>query len=83
MCAALPRGRRARVFFGFHDGMLIALHAIVKKTQKTPAEELVLAKQKLKQVQSWHAKTRTSGQVSRAGSVKLESARRLPPPLKL
>jgi phage-related protein len=45
--------------FGFHDGMLIALHAIIKKTQKTPAEELALAKQRLKEVQSWHAKNLT------------------------
>src|ERR1019366_4874147 len=26
--SALPSRRQARVFFGFHDGMLIALHAI-------------------------------------------------------
>lgn len=42
--SALPSRRQARVFFGFHDGMLIALHAIIKKKQKTPAEELALAK---------------------------------------
>lgn len=57
--SALPSRRQARVFFGFHNGMLIALHAIIKKTQKTPAEELLLAKQRLKEVQSWHAKTPT------------------------
>jgi phage-related protein len=57
--SALPSKRQARVFFGFHDGMLIALHAIIKKTQKTPVKELVLAKQRLKEAQSWHAKTRT------------------------
>ena len=50
---------RHPVFFGFHDGMLIALHAIFKKTQKTPAGELALAKQRLKEVQSWQEKTRT------------------------
>jgi phage-related protein len=33
--APLPSKREARVFFGFHDGMLIALHAMLKKTQKT------------------------------------------------
>ena len=57
--SALPSKRQARVFFGFHDGMLIALHAIIKKTQKTPVKELVLAKQRLKEAQSWHAKNRT------------------------
>ena len=56
---SLPSKREARVFFGFHDGMLIALHAIFKKTQKTPAGELALAKQRLKEVQSWQEKTRT------------------------
>jgi phage-related protein len=57
--SALPSKRQARVFFGFYDGMLIALHAIIKKTQKTPADELVLARQRLKEVHSWHAKIRT------------------------
>src|SRR3954447_13345992 len=42
--ASLPGRREARVFFGFHDRMLIALHAIIKKTQKTPAEDLALAR---------------------------------------
>ena len=32
--SALPSKREARVFFGFHDGMLIALHAIIKKSRK-------------------------------------------------
>src|SRR3954452_15504342 len=36
---SLPSKREARVFFGFHDGMLIALHAMIKKTQKTPTED--------------------------------------------
>jgi len=57
--STLSSNRQARVFFGFHDGMLIALHAIIKKAQKTPVAELALAKQRLKDVQSWHAKTRT------------------------
>jgi phage-related protein len=56
--SSLPSKREARVFFGFHDGMLIALHAIIKKARKAPAEELGLAKQRLKEVQSWREKTR-------------------------
>jgi phage-related protein len=51
--SSLPSKREARVFIGFHDGMLIALHAIIKKSQRTPAEDLALAKQRLKEVQSW------------------------------
>jgi phage-related protein len=41
------------VFFGFHEGTLIALHAIIKKTQKTPGEDLTLARQRLKEIRSW------------------------------
>jgi len=31
----LPSKREARVLFGFYDGVLIALHGFIKKTQKT------------------------------------------------
>ena len=57
--ASLPSNRQARIFFGFHEGMLIALHAIMKKTQKTPAEDLALARQRFKELQSWQRKTPT------------------------
>jgi phage-related protein len=39
--------REARVVFGFYDGMLIALHAFIKKTQKTASEELAMARRGL------------------------------------
>jgi phage-related protein len=48
--SSLPSRREARVLFGFHDGMLIALTAFIKKTQATPAGELSLAQQRLKEV---------------------------------
>ncbi len=54
----LPSKREARIFFGFHDG-LVAVHAIIKKTQKTPAEDLALARQRFKELQSWQGKTPT------------------------
>jgi phage-related protein len=57
--ASLPSKREARIFFGFHDGMLIALHAMIKKTQRTPAEDLTRARQRFKELQSWPRKTRT------------------------
>jgi phage-related protein len=57
--STLPSRREARVFFGFYDGTLIALHAVIKKTQKTPAGDLEIAKFRLKEVQSWQRKTRT------------------------
>jgi phage-related protein len=44
--------REARVLFGFHDGMLIALHAFIKKTQQASAEDLASARQRLKEVTS-------------------------------
>src|SRR6202521_2409726 len=57
--SSLPSKREARVFFGFHDGMLVALHAIIKKARKTQVDELAVARQRLKEVQSWRGRTRT------------------------
>jgi phage-related protein len=57
--SSLPSKREARVFFGFHDGVLVALHAIIKKAQRTPAEDLALAKDRLKEMQSWPKRIRT------------------------
>jgi phage-related protein len=45
--STLPSRREARVLFGFHNGMLIALHAFIKKSQKTPKEELALARKRM------------------------------------
>jgi phage-related protein len=56
--SSLASKREARVFFGHHEGMLIALHAIIKRGRKAPAEDLALARQRLKEVQSWQGKTR-------------------------
>ena len=50
--SSLPGGREARVLFGFHDGMLIALSAFIKKSQATPADELELARRRLKEMSS-------------------------------
>jgi phage-related protein len=57
--SSLPSKREARILFGFHDGMLIALHAMIKKTQKTSAEDLALARRRFKELQSWQGKTLT------------------------
>lgn len=46
--SSLPSRREARVLIAFHDGMLIAVHAFIKKGRKTPPEELTLARQRLK-----------------------------------
>lgn len=50
--STLPSRREARVLFGFHEGNLIALTAVIKKTQTTPAGELALARQRMKEVTS-------------------------------
>jgi len=48
----LAAAGEARVLFGFYEGMLIALHAFFKKTQKTPPEDLALARQRMKEAMS-------------------------------
>jgi phage-related protein len=48
--SSLPSKREARVLFGFYDGTLIALHAFIKKTQKTAPDDLTLARQRLKEL---------------------------------
>ena len=42
--SSLPSKREARVFFGFHEETLLALHAIIKKTRGTPKDDLTLAR---------------------------------------
>lgn len=37
------------MFFCFADGKLIALHGIIKKTQKTPSAELDIARKRQKE----------------------------------
>lgn len=48
---SLPNGTVARVLICFHEGELIALHGFIKKTQKTPDEELKLARKRKKEVE--------------------------------
>jgi phage-related protein len=44
--------REARVLIAFHDGVLVALHAFIKKGQKTPQGDLALARERLKELQA-------------------------------
>jgi len=44
-------GRIARVIFCLSDGRLYLLHGFIKKTQKTPPEELGLALRRMKEGQ--------------------------------
>jgi phage-related protein len=48
--SSLPSQKIARLLLCFHDKTLVVLHGFVKKTQKTPAEELELAKRRMKEV---------------------------------
>jgi len=50
--STLASHRIARVLFCLHAGKLVALHAFVKKTQATPAGELALARQRMKELES-------------------------------
>ena len=46
--SSLPSNRIARVLFSVHQGRILALHGFIKKTQKTPDEDLALAPPKRK-----------------------------------
>ncbi len=48
--SSLPSQRIARLLLCFHDQMLIVLHGFIKKTQKTPTDDLALAKRRMKEV---------------------------------
>jgi phage-related protein len=40
----------AQLILCFHDKMLIVLHGFIRKTQKTPVDDLALAKRRMKEV---------------------------------
>jgi phage-related protein len=48
---SLPSRRIARVLFCFDGDVLVALHAFIKKTQKTPPDDLDLALQRMKELE--------------------------------
>lgn len=48
--STLPSQRIARLILCFHQGTLVALHGFVKKTRRTPAEDLALAKRRMREV---------------------------------
>jgi len=45
----LPSNRTARVLFGIHESRILILHGFIKKTQKTPNEDLALARRRKKE----------------------------------
>jgi phage-related protein len=42
------KDRIARVLFGIVDGKMVLLHGFIKKSQATPADDLALARKRLK-----------------------------------
>ena len=44
------RGRIARVLFFVHQGRIGVVHGFIKKTQKTPSEDLDLARRRMKEM---------------------------------
>lgn len=50
--SALPSQRIARLILCFHQQTLVVLHGFIKKTQKMPANDLALAKRRMKEVTS-------------------------------
>lgn len=48
---SLPDGTISRVLICFHEGVLVALSGFLKKTQRTPADELALARRRKKEVE--------------------------------
>ena len=48
----LPSNRIARVLLCLDEGVLVALHAFIKKTRKTPDDELALARKRQKELQA-------------------------------
>jgi phage-related protein len=43
---SLPSRKIVRVIFGVAGGRIVALHGFIKKSQKTPAEDLALARKR-------------------------------------
>ena len=48
----LPGHRIARVLFSVEQGHILALHGFIKKTRKTPDEDLALARKRRKEFES-------------------------------
>lgn len=49
--STLPRNRIARVIFALVRNEMVLLHGFIKKTQKTPAQDLELSRKRLKEIE--------------------------------
>jgi phage-related protein len=50
--SALPGNRIARVLFSMHQGRIVALHGFIKKSRKTPDEDLALARRRKREFEA-------------------------------
>jgi phage-related protein len=50
--STLPSRKIARLILCFHENKIVALHGFIKKTQKTPREDIDVAKQRMREVTS-------------------------------
>ena len=48
----LPSRRIARLMLCFHENKIVALHGFIKKTQRTPLEDIDVARQRMREVTS-------------------------------
>lgn len=48
--STLPSHRIARVLFFVHEGRLGVVHGFIKKTQKTPPDDLALARKRMQEM---------------------------------
>ena len=48
--SSISSGRIARVLFAIRDGEMVLLHGFVKKSQKTPPQDIDLALQRMKEL---------------------------------
>ena len=48
--STLPSRRSARILFFMYEGQIIVLHGFIKQTQRTPNDELDLARKRMKEV---------------------------------
>jgi phage-related protein len=48
--SSLPSRRIARVLFFFHRGQIGVVHGFIKKTQKTPPDDIDLARKRMREM---------------------------------
>ena len=46
----LSDGTRGRVIFSFREGEMVLLHGFMKKTRKTPSQDIALALRRMKEI---------------------------------